>query len=750
MTKKSSLFRRPEVAIPCVYGVMATLWIAFSDKALGHLARDAEQLTRLQTYKGSAFVLTTAILLFFLVRLSQRTLNASLNRLRSSEERLRATLENTPYVAIQWFDREGRVLYWNSSSERLYGFPAAQALGQTIDRLGYSAEQAVDFRARLERIAATGEPLGPYDVVLQRPDGSQAWILCTTFAIPDDEHGLRFACMDIDLTEQKAAEQALSVRERRYRALVEQVPVAVIEWSVDLHVTEWNAAAERIFGYTREQALGQHARFILPPDAWAVAQEVASGISERSGGEYSENDNVTADGRRITCIWNNRPLLDDVGRVAAVVSTCQDVTETRRVERQLKTSEEKFQALFHSSPVAIAVSSLQPNETFVDCNGAWFEQFQLSGPEAIGRNGGDLGLWIDPTQRYELLDLLHPGMPVRAFEARLRRKDGAVLTCVLSGQVVRIGGEALAVIAFSDVTEERRIRQELRQFNASLEERVRARTGELLAANQELRRVVAELQHMQGELVRAEKLAALGALVAGVAHELNTPLGNALMAASTLAEHTQTVASELNAGVMKRSLLEAYVNDARVASELLVRNLGKASELVTSFKQVAVDQTSSRRRQFRVGDVISEIIVSLRPTFRGRPILVDSAVSDEIDMDSYPGPLGQVLTNLINNSVVHGFADGRSGRVLIAANAHGDEHVELCVKDDGIGIPFDVQPRIFDPFFTTRFGKGGSGLGLHIVHSVVTNVLGGRVAVDSQPGHGSAFTLILPRKVAAP
>jgi PAS domain S-box-containing protein len=750
MTKNPSLFRRPEVAIPCIYAVIATLWIAFSDKILAQLAQDAEQLTRLQTYKGSVFVLATAILLFFLVRMSQRTLNASMNRLRSSEERLRATLENTPHVAVQWFDREGRVLYWNTSSERLYGIPASEALGQTIDRLGYSAEQAAAFRARLDGIAATGEPVGPYDVILSRPGGSQAVILCTTFAIPDDEHGLRFACMDIDLTEQRTAERALAARERRYRALVEQVPVAVIEWSVDLHVTEWNAAAEQIFGYTREQALGQHARFILPPDAWATPDKVARGIGERSGGEYSENDNVTADGRRITCLWSKQPLLDGEGRTVALVSTCQDVTETRRVERQLRTSEEKFQALFQSSPVAIAVSSLQPKEVFVDCNDAWLTQFQLSGPEVVGRNGADLGLWIDPTQRHDLLDLLHPGMPVRAFEARLRRRDGAVLSCLLSGQIVRIGGQAFAVVAFSDVTEERRIRQELRQFNASLEERVRSRTGELLTANQELRKVVGELQHMQGELVRAEKLAALGALVAGVAHELNTPLGNALMAASTLAEHTRAVACELNAVVMKRSALEAYVNDARVASDLLVRNLGKASELVTSFKQVAVDQTSSRRRQFRVGEVISEILVSLRPTFRGRPILVDSAVSDDIDMDSYPGPLGQVLTNLINNSVVHGFSDGRSGRVLIAANAHGDEHVEVCVKDDGVGIPSDILPRIFDPFFTTRFGKGGSGLGLRIVHSVVTNVLGGRVAVDSRPGYGSAFTLILPRKIAAP
>jgi PAS domain S-box-containing protein len=749
MTIHSSMFRRPEVTISCIYAVIATLWIAFSDNLLAHLAKDAEQLTRLQTYKGSAFVLTTAVLLFFLVRFSQRAINASLTRLRSSQERLRATLENTPNVAIQWFDRQGRVLYWNFSSERLYGCPASQALGKTLDHLGYSPEQTAEFQVRLDSIAATGDPVGPYDLVFRRPDGSRALILCTTFAIPD-EQGLRFACMDIDLTEQRTAEQALAVRERRYRALVEQVPVAVIEWSVDLRVTEWNAAAERIFGYTRTQALGQHAHFILPPELRSISDNVGLAPPAEIGDEYSENDNLTADGRRITCQWYNRPLLDDGGQVVAMVSTCQDVTETRRVVRELKASEEKFEALFQSSPVALAVSRLQPKVEFVDCNDAWLRQFQLSAQETLGRHGGDLGLWLEPGQRHALLELLNSGTPVRNFEARMRRKDGGMLICQLSGQMVRIGGEAVVVIAYFDVTEERRIRQELRDFNASLEERVRARTGELLTANQELQRALDELQLMQAGLVRAEKLAALGALVAGVAHELNTPLGNSLMAASTLAEHTQAVVSDVNAGVMRRSALESYVNDARTATGLLVRNLAKASELVGSFKQVAVDQTSSKRREFLVGQVVSEILVTLRPTFRGQPVMIDCAVAGDLTMDSYPGPLGQVLTNLVNNAVIHGFANGRAGRLVISAKARGSGEIELCVKDDGVGIAADILPRIFDPFFTTRFGKGGSGLGLHIVHNIVTNVLGGRVSVESRPGQGSAFTLILPCTVTAP
>jgi len=266
---------------------------------------------------------------------------------------------------------------------------------------------------------------------------------------------------------------------------------------------------------------------------------------------------------------------------------------------------------------------------------------------------------------------------------------------------------------------------------------------ELKLANAELSAALDDLKKTQNELLRSEKLAALGSLVAGVAHELNTPIGNSLIAASTLQEQTDSVVQALSNGI-KRSTLENYLNDAGNAADLLMRNLRRAAELVSSFKQVAVDQTSSQRRPFGLHEVTSEIIVTLRPTIKKTPYLIGFEISENIQMDSFPGPLGQVVTNLINNAIIHGFDGEPKGTVRISARKLNEDLVEMKLSDNGKGIPAANIDRIFDPFFTTRMGKGGSGLGLNIVHTIVTGVLGGDISVESEVGSGTTFTLSLP------
>jgi signal transduction histidine kinase len=213
---------------------------------------------------------------------------------------------------------------------------------------------------------------------------------------------------------------------------------------------------------------------------------------------------------------------------------------------------------------------------------------------------------------------------------------------------------------------------------------------------------------------------------------------------STLQQHTQEIMQQMQTG-LRRSSLEAFFESTRAGTDILMRNLSKASELVTSFKQVAVDQTSANRRVFALDEMVAEIVLTLSPTIRKSRHEVDCVVPPQITMDSYPGPLGQVLTNLINNAFIHGFEGDQRGKVVIGARVTAQDFVELTVSDDGRGIPEENQGRIFDPFFTTKLGQGGSGLGLNIVYNLVTGVLGGNVTVDSQVGQGTRFTLILPR-----
>lgn len=286
---------------------------------------------------------------------------------------------------------------------------------------------------------------------------------------------------------------------------------------------------------------------------------------------------------------------------------------------------------------------------------------------------------------------------------------------------------------------------EIRQLNAELEERVARRTAELSRANAELVATVGNLTAAQEQLVQSEKLAALGNLVAGVAHELNTPIGNALLATSTLADRLKEFRVTMQTG-LRRSDLDNLLATIATASDIGARNLYLAADLVTSFKQVAVDQTGAQRRTFDLAEVIREIVLTLQPTFKHTPFQIETKVPDDLTLDSYPGALGQVLTNLINNALLHGFEGREQGMIRIEAEATAGEKIKLVVRDNGRGISADRQKRVFEPFFTTRLGHGGSGLGLHIVFNMVTGVLGGVLSLNSQEGVGTEITLLLPRK----
>jgi signal transduction histidine kinase len=184
--------------------------------------------------------------------------------------------------------------------------------------------------------------------------------------------------------------------------------------------------------------------------------------------------------------------------------------------------------------------------------------------------------------------------------------------------------------------------------------------------------------------------------------------------------------------------------------DVLVRNLMRAGDLIRSFKQVAADRASAQRRVFQLQELVSETLITLNPSIRRCRCEVKLEIDQGIELDSYPGPLGQVLDNLINNALIHGFADGGEGCIWISGRSAGAAVVTLSVRDNGVGIPLENQSRIFDPFFTTRLGLGGSGLGLHIVYNIVTDILGGSIEVQSVPGAGATFLLHLPLRTPEP
>lgn len=306
---------------------------------------------------------------------------------------------------------------------------------------------------------------------------------------------------------------------------------------------------------------------------------------------------------------------------------------------------------------------------------------------------------------------------------RLRRGGNTELD-LLADKINEMRENILAGLAEKAVLYEK-----LAALNESLERRVEERT---LAA-----------RHAQDELARSERLAALGSMVAGIAHELNTPIGNSLIAASTLGDKVKALGASYEGG-LRRSDMVKFLEEAEGIGELMTRNIERAARLVSSFKQVAVDRASSQRRKFDLGTVIQENLNTLSPVLRKTPYEVVVDMAPLVAMDSYPGPLGQVVVALVDNALQHGFHQRDHGRLSITVPVPEGDTADIILSDDGAGIAASHINRIFDPFFTTRMSEGSSGLGLNIVHNIVTTILGGKIHVESAPGAGTLFRITIP------
>ncbi|MDQ1919895.1 sensor histidine kinase [Massilia pseudoviolaceinigra] len=290
----------------------------------------------------------------------------------------------------------------------------------------------------------------------------------------------------------------------------------------------------------------------------------------------------------------------------------------------------------------------------------------------------------------------------------------------------------------------------IRGFN-QIQRRLKSTIGRIREAEDAARRsaqqtaqALQDLRQTQESLLQAERLASLGSLVAGVAHEINTPVGIALTSASVLKAATDELEIAVKGAGLKKSDILRYVETASESARLIMNNAYRAAHLIHSFKQIAVDQTSEARRPFGLHEYIEEIVSSLQPKLKKTPITLVLNCPDEIVLDSYPGAFAQVITNLTLNCVEHAFEVDTAGEIMISARLDGDV-VELHVKDDGRGIAPEALDRIFDPFFTTRRGQGGTGLGLNIVYNLIVKQFIGTIAVSSTLGQGTHFTLRIPR-----
>jgi PAS domain S-box-containing protein len=423
----------------------------------------------------------------------------------------------------------------------------------------------------------------------------------------------------------------------------------------------------------------------------------------------------------------------------------QKVDELARQESATRTNEQKVLQLLNASPLPITVANFASG-VYVDVNPAWERFFQFSKSEVVGKTSIDLGFWQDLRQRQGWIDTFSADGRVSGYEVTFLMRDGTPRVFMLSSERFFYGDEDCVLTMSVDVTDRKRMESELKMLNTDLELRVSDRTQALDQANRELLATMDTLKHTQDELINSEKLASLGSLVAGVAHELNTPLGNAMVSASTITHDIETMEQRLGEGNLTKSAFENFIRRVKEGTDLTLRSVERSVSLITSFKQVAVDQDSERRRTFDLAQTLHEVLDTLRPGLKLRPLQLEVDFCDAVAMDSFPGPLGQVVMNVVTNAVSHAFDGMQAGVIRVSAVRQSDSVVRVSIEDNGVGIPTEDLGQIFDPFFTTKLGRGGSGLGLSISHRITSKVLGGSITVHSVVGRGTRFDLVLPVK----
>lgn len=667
------------------------------------------------------------------------------------------------------FDRDLVLVAANKRFQQLLHFPDALCRpGATMeDALRYNAQQGEygpgDTEEQVRQRLELSQKFLPHRFERVRPDGSTIEVS----GQPLPSGGMVTTYIDVTIPRQ---------REKALRDLSAQLELRVEERTAELRHREAELARKAALLELVISNVNQGISFInadldielcnqkfgellkLPPELCRPGvnfSQLAHFNAQR--GEYGPGDPQALAQIRIEiakkCLPHQfertRPgdgvTLEIMGRPTpegGMVSTYLDISERKASERALKLERERLSNILKGTNAGAWEVNLQTREGTI--NERW--------ADIIGYTLDELA----PATFDTMMDRLHPHdvasardalvnhlkgiTPYYRFEHRMRHKDGRWIWVAAHGQISTYTPDGRAqwmAGAHLDINERKEAEQRIQELNETLEERVAERSAQLNAAMQ-------TLHQSQEELARSAAKATLGTLVASVTHELNTPLGNSLITASTCTDMAKRFQAQVDAEQLKRSDLISFLQEMREGSDLIERNLHRAVALVRNFKQVAADQASEQRRRFELLAVVREILDTLAPSLKRHPHQVVLAIPEAIMLDSFPGALGQVLINVINNAYLHAFEGRAVGYVHIEAQAHND-WVDLHISDDGEGMSQELMAQLFQPFFSTKIGRGGTGLGMTIVENLVKKTLGGTLTVASAMGVGTRLHIRLPQ-----
>jgi PAS domain S-box-containing protein len=659
-------------------------------------------------------------------------------RLRQSEDVLSRILLQSPDAIIITTLDTGRILECNPGFEHLTDNSRADSVGRTSSQLNMW-EDLADRDSILSELQKTGE-VRSFSFQLKRRGGDvRDCVLWARTFVFDETPAILSVIHDV--TDIRSSERAARQSQEMLQTVLDAMP-SLVFWkdrnSVYLGCNRLFATDNGLSDPHEIIGKTDYDIAVVGPEASDnTAAYIAADrqvIESKSIWREDRVPYVAANGQLRWASVTKAPIFGPDGEVAAVLGVQHDVTMAFEAQERLRVSEEKLRSLFEFSPLGITLVTLDGR--YVEVNDAFLTLTGYERPEIIGANYYSLTAPGSEASHRDHFERLLASGRYGPYETDLVRKDGAHVPVSLNGAVVTgPDGASYVWATIENISARKAIEEAERQMSANLERLVIDRTAELKVAME--------------TLMRSEKLASLGSLVAGIAHEISTPVGNANLATSTMMGAIEDFERQL-AGDLSRAALDHFVKQVRLGFDIANRNIERVANLIQDFKQVAIDQTSSQRRNFRLIEVAQEIVTTMHPSLKRSAVTAEILIPPDLELDSYPGPLGQVLANLINNAVVHAFpSDGTTmdtRRVIrIGAEAVDSERMRLDIGDNGVGIAASALGRIFDPFYTSKLGKGGSGLGLHIVHNIVADILAGSVTVTSKQGKGTTFSIFMPR-----
>lgn len=506
-----------------------------------------------------------------------------------------------------------------------------------------------------------------------------------------------------------------------------------IETDLDGKITAWGHNAAAVTGFSAEQMLGSALSSLIPDSRRDEVALINSRMRRGENLSEFETQSLHHSGGLREVSLNISPRLNQQGELVGSRTAIHDITEIKRDRADAM----QLAAIVAATDGVIIASTLEG--TITHWNPGAEATLGYRSADMLTRNFMDIVPCEFNARTQAMMDAAHHGQPAPRVDMELQHAQGHSVPVSISLSPVRdrSGGLVGVAILAADITERQRAQ-------AALEDAI----IEQATANDELRKTLARLRDAQDQLVQTEKFASLGALVAGVAHEINTPVGVSVTAASHLRRKYDELQKALDSGSLKRSQLVDFTGQVDQATHIILTNCRRASELIQSFKQVAVDQSSSEMRCFNLKQYMHEVLLSLRPKLKPTGIKVHIECDDNLSLASVPGAYSQILANLIINSLTHAYAPNGRGQINITARSNG-EILSLAYQDDGCGMTAEVKAQVFEPFFTTRRGEGGSGLGMNVVYNLITRKLGGELELTSEPGEGMRLLMSLPLRIKA-